>query len=900
MAAVFIKLLNMSIAASWLILAVVLFRVFLKNAPKWIRCILWGLVAVRLICPFSIESIFSLLPSVETIPQDIMYMERPTIHTGVMAFNSFVNPYISESMAPGIGDSVNPMQVAMSLATLVWSVGMIGMFVYAFVSCMIIKNKADASLPVRENIYLSDYIDTPFVLGILRPRIYLPSTLAEDDKADFVIAHEKAHIRRHDHWWKPLGFLLLTIYWFNPVIWIAYILLCRDIELACDEYVIGNLKETEKKAYSEALLSCSMRSAGFHRNMISACPLAFGEVGVKDRVKAVLHYKRPAIWLLVVTAVSCIVVGVCFLTDPKDKALHAPEPFGHSYRVEEVVYDAPQFSLVYTIESAPQYSFSSDYVMSVSRDILEDKERVEWVQQIGKFEEVNLTLFNFDRYFTFFPEGEDGLSGILGPWKLRRNVKKAWRINVENNDNGIFYYFMLTKKGEVYLTYGYDFTRGDFEEKDGAVIRWVFKLTRTDILECNTVSEGRTGYIQPAYYPEGFDCDYEKLSSGYINEKGVLIFTADWDTDELVISEDYYHRYNTENFGGSTFIERETYTLEKNEAGQFELNVELRSENRDMAVYFIQGPVGVYVMKIIFAEDTASLDIAVKQGTSGQELLDQMVKDSEVSEQEMPDVDPEYVLNQTIKEAILNQYKPEKPDGLYHCADFVLLEQEELCEVAPMNSGRDNIELITVYGMALHESLGFSGATFHEVEYDYVPVKLKFQKESEHEYILKEAWFPEKPVESWDSYQEAIWDTFSPYSEELADDMIYAIWDDIYLTSLKQNCYEQAVSFGEVDTGTVIERLYTLWYCFGEFLEGGQTDLRGHIMASVCRDIALGWRDAQVIDSIYPKTTGQKWFDTFRSNAEELQKQYSEEETNELYHASWLLLQMIKLQDLSK
>lgn len=331
MTTVFIKLLNMSIAASWLVLAVILLRIILKNAPKWIRCILWGLVAVRLICPISIDSIFSLLPSAETIPQDIVYVEKPTIHTGVMAINSAVNPYISESMSPGIGDSVNPMQVVMSVATLLWVVGMAGMFVYAIVSFLRIKNKADASLPVRENIYLSDYIDTPFVLGILRPRIYLPSTLAEDDKADFVIAHEKAHIRRHDHLWKPLGFLLLTIYWFNPVIWIAYILLCRDIEFACDEYVIGSLKEKEKKSYSDALLSCSMRSAGFHRNMISACPLAFGEVGVKERVKAVLHYKRPAFWLVLLGVLGCITVAVCFLTNPKDNTSNAPEPFGHSY-----------------------------------------------------------------------------------------------------------------------------------------------------------------------------------------------------------------------------------------------------------------------------------------------------------------------------------------------------------------------------------------------------------------------------------------------------------------------------------------------------------------------------------------------------------------------------------------
>ena len=904
MAAVFIKLLNMSIAASWLILAVIMFRVFLKNAPKWIRCILWGLVAVRLICPFSIESIFSLLPSAETIPRDIMYADNPTIHTGVMAVNSVVNPYLSESMAPQIGNSINPMQVVMNIGTVIWIAGMMRMLIYACISYRRIKKKADVSLPLKENIYLCDYIDMPFVLGIFRPRIYLPSALLEDDKADFVIAHEKAHIRRRDHWWKPLGFLLLTIYWFNPVIWIAYILLCRDIELACDEYVIGSLKEKEKKTYSDALLACSIKSSGFHRNMISACPLAFGEVGVKDRVKAVLYYKRPAFWLVILGLLACVIAAICFLTDPKDNSLNAPEPFGHSYRVEEVVYGDGRFSFGYTADNAPRYQFTSDYGMLVYSDYLEGSEDEKWVQQFAEFEEVKLSPLIFDDYY----KAEIDVSiGMIGPDTIRVNTKKAWRIDIKDDENKVFYYLILTDQGDVYLTYGYDVGDCYAAGEEGSLIRWVFKLARTDIFSCNTVSEDCDAYVEAAYYPNGFDWDYDQLPQGYINEKGVLVFTADWDTDELVVSEDYYHRYNTENSGGSTFIERETYTLEKNESGQFELNVELRSVNGDMAVYFVRAPEGVYVMKIIFAEDTASLDIAVKQET--------------------PVVDQEDVLNQAIYDAILNQYKPEKPDGLYHCVDFVLLEQEEICGAAPVNSGRNNIELITVYGMALHESFGFSGATFHEVAYDYVPVKLKFQKESELEYVLKDAWFPEKPYESWDFYQEAIWDAFSTCSEELATDVIYAIQDDIYLTSLRQNCYGQAVSFGSVDTDTVIEGLleeivaspgtfvsgvkdyivanedaykelihygkYTLWYCFSEFLEGGQTDLRGQIMASACKEIMLGFGEAMLTDT--EAAHGQEWFGIFYEIARSMERQYTEEELKNDYPGSWFLVKMADL-----
>ena len=259
-----------------------------------------------------------------------------------------------------------------------------------------------------------------------------------------------------------------------------------------------------------------------------------------------------------------------------------------------------------------------------------------------------------------------------------------------------------------------------------------------------------------------------------------------------------------------------------------------------------------------------------------------------------------------------------------------MIEQEENCGVALVNSGKDNIDLITVYGMALHESLGFSGATFHEVAYDYVPVKLQFQKESESEYVLKDAWFPEKPYESWDYYQEAIWNAFSTYSEELATDVIYAIQDDIYLTSLRQKCYEQAVSFGTVDTDTVIEGLleevvaspgtfasgvkdyivaneaaykelihygkYTLGYCFGEFLEGGQTDLRGQIMASVCKDIMLGFGEAMLTGA--EPAHGQEWFDMFFAIARSTEKQYTEEDLKTYHPGSWLLIKLADLKEI--
>ena len=261
MEAVFLKILNMSITASWIVLAVIVVRFLLKKAPKWITVLMWGLVGIRLVCPFSLESVFSLIPSAETVPSDILYTDTPTIHSGVTAFNSVVNPIISESLAPAAGASVNPMQVITFIASIIWIMGIAAMLIYTAISYLRIHKRVKEAVPFQENIRLCDHVDTPFILGVIRPRIFLPSAMNEQDM-EYVIAHEKAHLKRHDHWWKPLGFLLLTIYWFHPIVWIAYILLCRDIELACDEKVIRDMGTENKKPYSNALINYSVPRRG--------------------------------------------------------------------------------------------------------------------------------------------------------------------------------------------------------------------------------------------------------------------------------------------------------------------------------------------------------------------------------------------------------------------------------------------------------------------------------------------------------------------------------------------------------------------------------------------------------------------------------------------------------------
>ena len=327
----FLKIINMSISASWLVLAVLILRLVLKKAPKWVNVLLWGIVAVRLICPFSFESVLSLIPSAETIPLNIGMDTTPTINSGINAINNAVNPIISQSNTPMAGASVNPLQITIGIYEYIWIFGMIALALYTAISYWRLSRKVDTAVRYKDNIFQSENVNSPFVLGIIKPRIYLPFNM-NGQNLEHVVAHEQAHIRRKDHLWKPLGFLLLTIHWFNPLMWLAYVLLCRDIELACDEKVIKKLGNEQRADYTQALVACSV-----NRRMIAACPLAFGEVGVKERVKSVMNYKKPAFWIVVLAVMSCVVVAACFLTNPKQDSftIRIVVPAGST---EEIVY----------------------------------------------------------------------------------------------------------------------------------------------------------------------------------------------------------------------------------------------------------------------------------------------------------------------------------------------------------------------------------------------------------------------------------------------------------------------------------------------------------------------------------------------------------------------------------
>ena len=411
----FLTVVNMSVSATWIVLAVMIFRMVLKKAPKWITVLLWGIVGVRLVFPFSIESAMSLIPSVQTINPEIA-VNTPEINSGVPIIDNAINPVIGEATVTLQPEkSINLFQFIMPYLTVAWLVGITALLIYTAVSYFRLKKKIGTAVLVRENIYQSESVVSPFVLGLIKPKIYLPFNICEQDMLQ-VIAHEKAHIRRKDHLWKPIGFLLLTVHWFNPFMWVGYAFLCRDIELACDEKVVKNYTDEQKADYSQALLNCSV-----NRRMITACPLAFGEVGVKNRVKSVLNYKKPAFWIIVISIITSISVAVCFLTNPPTQNWESDnytincnvisaecDDIEYEFKYGTLSEDYPYICVNWTNNRDDLLCFGNEFTLYKGNEIVEPKEEIasDTILNIvetgkSKSENYNLSFYELEKNQTY-------------------------------------------------------------------------------------------------------------------------------------------------------------------------------------------------------------------------------------------------------------------------------------------------------------------------------------------------------------------------------------------------------------------------------------------------------------------------------------------------------------------
>lgn len=882
------KILNMSLTASVIIVTVIILRVLLRRAPKIYSYMLWAVVLFRLLCPITINTSISVLGLFDTqivettdsvsqityIPNNIVHTENPEVTLPVPVLDNVINNVLPQGEEQLVAD---PLEAPVSIATYIWLAGIVAMIGVSMISYVKLQKSLVGAVRVRGNIYVADYITTPFVLGIFRPRIYLLSSLSEQEQ-EYILRHEQYHIRRGDHIFKLLAYVALCIHWFNPLVWLAFLLFSKDMEMSCDEAVIKKLGEDVRADYSVSLLNLATDNA-----IMFGMPLAFGEVDTKGRIKNLAAWKKPTFWVTIGAILICIVGIVICVSNPKEENLYAPEPFGHSYRVEEILFADARYSFVITPETAPRYQFTSDYAMFVSGDVLDDKSTTEWVQQRGNFEEVEITTENFDNYFnmTGFTISNDTWS------KFRITIRKAWRINVDNS----FYYFLLTKDGSVYLTYGYDVDNSTYVPEEGSHIRWLFRLECTDVLSCNAISEDCNAYIEPAYYLNSDEVKYDELYPNPINHSGKLVFTVDCgtDTNVLVVNEEY-HKYTSD----GVIVEKETYELEHNAQGKFELEVAIRGDHRDEAIYYIYiyGKSGFYAMKIDFQTSESALAIEVPGTMEVVNIVDKT--DS---------------LDTAILNAIVEHISSDYPIGAYHCASFVEFHSEELCGV-PIADGNVSKELIMVYGMAMEQSFSYSEGKLNQVGGSHMPVVITFEV-ADNTYTVTDFWVPGEG-----SYY--VSDIRDKFPDEIEED---ALDTQKYVVAQIQECYSRAVRYYQVDTEAVIDELfdtiesspatasnpadyidahsleyreltyygqYSLNYIFNKFIEGEQNGLRGQLMRILLDDLAP---ESKL--RLYAET-GQEYFDEWAKGAVQVLEQHDMEWIKETQPAMWIYLQMVE------
>lgn len=445
---IFLQILNLSFTASFVILFVLIARLFLKKAPRWISYALWGVVLFRLICPFTFQGIWSLIPvHTEPLSPDILTAQTPQVSTGLPLINSAIN---SSLPVPQTGASVNPLQVWSAVGTGIWLAGLCVLLVYSIVSLVRLRLKLVGSVKLRENIYLADHISTPFVFGLIRPKIFLPSSLSEQEQP-YILLHEQTHIQRFDHVIKILAFFALCLHWFNPLVWLAFFFCGRDMETSCDESVMNRMDSDIRRDYSASLLSLATG-----RKIIAGTPLAFGEGNPKSRIKNVLDYRKPAVRVTAISLILAVALGVGLLTNPY---IHAADPSDTTYRVKEILYDAPMYSFSYSVETAPHYHISKNYLLSEQNSVLDMTPDDRWVSK-GVLSEYELTT------------GElNSLCELYG-WRNQKKIGKilsARKASAAGGENGTFYMTLTDASGKLYLAIGY-------ESEERALIRWIFEL----------------------------------------------------------------------------------------------------------------------------------------------------------------------------------------------------------------------------------------------------------------------------------------------------------------------------------------------------------------------------------------------------------------------------------------
>ncbi len=487
----FLEVLNMSYVGSIVILAIVIVRIFLKKVPRKFSYILWIVPLLRLLLPFSIESVFSLVPiNPKPIPADIGYSLSPRIETGVNNIDYSMNRILP---SPELVTSINPLQIILAILGVMWLIGTVGMIIYGCYTYYKLRKRLTDAVLSEKGDYWSSKVETPFVMGIIKPRIYLPDTVSESERK-YILLHERTHIKRFDHVFRGIAYLALCIHWFNPMVWIAFHLSGNDMEMSCDEAVIHQLGGKGKKEYSQLLLNFTT-----NKNRLRMTPLAFGEGNTKGRIKHILGFQKPRTYVVIVMAIVLIIISVGLLMNPEIKE-DEPAINGHTYEVVDILYTSPAYSYTYTMDKAPAFTISSDYGFYSKED---DKE---W-KAIGSLYKPNIKSEELMDSILFKEFLDERTSRLI------EDAKIVYKVDT-NDNNSISYLVVETKENHLLIFYGYDVdnemhTRWIFEVEANESLEPFIALAdlwnyRTEYVGDNSSVATISGYLE---YPDNMDYD---------------------------------------------------------------------------------------------------------------------------------------------------------------------------------------------------------------------------------------------------------------------------------------------------------------------------------------------------------------------------------------------------------
>jgi len=880
---IFKEFLQMSLTAVPIVLFVILIRFFLMRTPKIFSYALWAVVLFRLLCPVSFTSDFSFIGILEhSVAEGSAFENRvaaeeevtPQVHHNELPGDFFANTTIP----PTIGhDTEKPSVSFYDIAFYVWVSGVFSIACYSLVSYVRLKKALAISMPISSNIYIADRISTPFVMGIFKPRIYLPSNIPQSESG-YIISHEQHHISRKDHIIKLIAFSALCLHWFNPAVWVAFSLAMRDMEMSCDEAVLKKLGKSERADYSQALLSLSTQKQRF-----SPSPIAFGEGNTKTRVKNIMKYRRPTVFIVLAAIILCIATILFLGSDPNKNEL--PTPFGYTYEVSEVTYHYNALSLLVTVETAPRITLTSDKsIMTSSHPDVIYPEDVTGIR--GPVKNIELTEENFDNYFPHTSRKENGwANNSYSAEKLRKSNLNAWQFI--NDSEGNSYYILKQKNGDVYFAvWSYDAEAKNDPYSDDSFIHTLLKL--------EPVSQEK--------FPE-FTYDFSDAENYIYTESVESVMKP---TVSLSKKHKLFH-FTYSMF--SSYIPNGRYTERDGklilDCGDGKIFVFRKTDDDELV--FIQNESSP-IPKYRYSGDSYITLSPVPDGAvfKKMNIINGIVDDPKYFESDG-------YLEKSVSHAILTNYRSDKPDGLIHTESHIILDTDELHGLHTTD-GSDNVSKKNVYTISMHTSYSVSNGELSEVACDFSPAIIKFIINPNSSLTYDSIFIPGESGDYHFQKKTMNYFTEKSYKEALEYEK--------YRDEFSQSCYGSALAIlnGSTTEYSEIEGLIsaicsspawssspadyinehqeeykkllkgennTLGYCFSKFLTGGQTGLEGHIMAQACR-VIIEKRGEKVKWDNY--LTGQEWFDAFYKNAKELEKKHSAKELELLFPGSYIVL----------